>query len=213
MPLQKILKLFSLRVFFLVFLTLAPTLLLLSLLIRILRSATNSINHLSSISFYKYNESIIEFVNSIISIPQKLNGKIHSFIVRRWLKERFLSFLLYIYIYICVCVCYTNLKAIPSSPTHDLLLQQLQGPHASRGAILSSTTHPSESFAMPTPRKASTPKKMLACRKIHLYGGNVSVKNSSLLHRPMLHVPHLAFFAGGVHGPIRPILLNHWKNR
>ncbi|XP_022870670.1 probable glycosyltransferase At5g25310 [Olea europaea var. sylvestris] len=56
------------------------------------------------------------------------------------------------------------------------------------------------------------PKKDVSLPEIHLYGGKVP---SKLLHPPPFNSsrPLLAFFAGGVHGPIRPILLQHWKNR
>ncbi|CAI9772918.1 unnamed protein product [Fraxinus pennsylvanica] len=56
------------------------------------------------------------------------------------------------------------------------------------------------------------PKKDVSLPEIHLYGGKVP---SKLLHPPPFNSsrPHLAFFAGGVHGPIRPILLEHWKDR
>ncbi|XP_008445236.2 probable glycosyltransferase At5g25310 [Cucumis melo] len=55
------------------------------------------------------------------------------------------------------------------------------------------------------------PQKDVSLPEIHLYDGDISPKLlSSNSHH---HRPHLAFFAGGLHGPIRPILLNHWKNR
>ncbi|KAI4316346.1 hypothetical protein L6164_024334 [Bauhinia variegata] len=56
------------------------------------------------------------------------------------------------------------------------------------------------------------PRKDISLPEIHLYGGVVSPK---LLSPPPDHAsrPHLAFFAGGLHGPIRAFLLKHWKNR
>ncbi|CAL0319147.1 unnamed protein product [Lupinus luteus] len=55
------------------------------------------------------------------------------------------------------------------------------------------------------------PRKDVSLPEIHLYGGEISPK---LLSLPPENTPrrHLAFFAGGMHGPIRPILLRHWKN-
>ncbi|TXG62188.1 hypothetical protein EZV62_013551 [Acer yangbiense] len=56
------------------------------------------------------------------------------------------------------------------------------------------------------------PQKDVSLPEIHLYGGNISPK---LLSLPPSHAPrpYLAFFAGGLHGPIRPILFQHWKDR
>ncbi|CAA2992555.1 probable glycosyltransferase At5g25310 [Olea europaea subsp. europaea] len=56
------------------------------------------------------------------------------------------------------------------------------------------------------------PKKDVSLPEIHLFGGKVP---SKLLHPPPFNSsrPYLAFFAGGVHGPIRPILLQHWKGQ
>lgn len=91
------------------------------------------------------------------------------------------------------------------------LFDLYQGPHASRGnAFLYNTSirvlcnaNSSEGF---------NPKKDVSLPEIHLYGGNVNRKLIS--PRPSdLPRPYLAFFAGGVHGPIRPILLKHWKGR
>lgn len=87
----------------------------------------------------------------------------------------------------------------------------LQGPHASKGnPFLYNTSirvlcnaNTSEGF---------NPQKDVSLPEINLYAGKVSPK---LLSRPPANMPrpYLAFFAGGVHGPIRPILLQHWKNR
>ncbi|XP_058781034.1 probable glycosyltransferase At5g25310 [Vicia villosa] len=56
------------------------------------------------------------------------------------------------------------------------------------------------------------PLKDVSLPEIYLYGGEVSPK---LLTPPPDFAPrrYLAFFAGGLHGPIRPILLQHWKNK
>ncbi|KAJ4850003.1 hypothetical protein Tsubulata_016238, partial [Turnera subulata] len=56
------------------------------------------------------------------------------------------------------------------------------------------------------------PQKDVSLPEIHLVSGNISPKLSS---PPPDNTPrpHLAFFAGGLHGPIRPILLQHWKGR
>jgi hypothetical protein len=56
------------------------------------------------------------------------------------------------------------------------------------------------------------PQKDISLPEIHLYGGKVSPKIATPPPDNASR-PHLAFFAGGVHGPIRPILLHHWKNR
>ncbi|CAK9312817.1 unnamed protein product [Citrullus colocynthis] len=60
------------------------------------------------------------------------------------------------------------------------------------------------------------PQKDVSLPEIHLYNGDISPKLLSPPPHPaesQQHRPHLAFFAGGLHGPIRPIILNHWKNR
>ncbi|KAL9313271.1 hypothetical protein ACSQ67_018723 [Phaseolus vulgaris] len=56
------------------------------------------------------------------------------------------------------------------------------------------------------------PQKDVPLPEIHLYGGEVSPK---LLSPPPENAPrrYLAFFAGGMHGPIRPILIHHWENQ
>ncbi|KAK4491052.1 hypothetical protein RD792_001774 [Penstemon davidsonii] len=56
------------------------------------------------------------------------------------------------------------------------------------------------------------PRKDVSLPEIHLYGGKV---NPKLLSPPPSNISrlYLAFFAGGLHGSIRPILLKHWKGR
>lgn len=86
-----------------------------------------------------------------------------------------------------------------------------QGPYASEGnPFLYNTSirvlcnaNTSEGF---------NPLKDVPLPEIRLYGGELSHK---LLSPPPDNAPrnYLAFFAGGMHGPIRPILLHHWNNR
>ncbi|XP_011081538.1 probable glycosyltransferase At5g25310 [Sesamum indicum] len=56
------------------------------------------------------------------------------------------------------------------------------------------------------------PTKDVSLPEIHLYGGIV---NPKLISPPPSNIsrPDLAFFAGGIHGPIRPILLKHWRGK
>ncbi|KAH0988752.1 hypothetical protein GBA52_000235 [Prunus armeniaca] len=56
------------------------------------------------------------------------------------------------------------------------------------------------------------PQKDVSLPEIYLYGGNVPSKLISP-PPPQTPRPYLGFFAGGLHGPIRPILLAHWKTR
>lgn len=88
----------------------------------------------------------------------------------------------------------------------------LQGPHVTKGnAQLHNTSirvlcnaNTSEGF---------NPQKDATLPEIKLFSGTVSPK---LMYPPQTNYSsrqHLAFFAGGLHGPIRPILLHHWKGR
>lgn len=91
-----------------------------------------------------------------------------------------------------------------------LTLSTLQGPHASKGnphlyntsirVLCNANT--SEGFI---------PQKDVSLPEIHLLDGNIP---SSLLSPPPPDAPrpHLAFFAGGLHGPVRTILLRYWKD-
>ncbi|KAL0394287.1 UNVERIFIED_CONTAM: putative glycosyltransferase [Sesamum latifolium] len=91
------------------------------------------------------------------------------------------------------------------------LFELLQGPKASQGnAFLYNTSirvlcnaNSSEGF---------DPTKDVSLPEIHLYGGIV---NPKLISPPPSNIsrPDLAFFAGGIHGPIRPILLKHWRGK
>ncbi|KAL9230263.1 hypothetical protein vseg_005638 [Gypsophila vaccaria] len=56
------------------------------------------------------------------------------------------------------------------------------------------------------------PQKDVSLPEIFLYDGNISPKLLSI-PPPTAPRPNLAFFAGGLHGPIRPILLEHWKGQ
>lgn len=95
---------------------------------------------------------------------------------------------------------------------HHLLFSGfLQGPHASQGnSFLYNTSIRVLCNANTT--EGFNPRKDVSLPEIHLYGGKVSPKFLSSSPDNVSR-PHLAFFAGGLHGPIRPILLHHWKNR
>ncbi|KAL6966591.1 hypothetical protein U1Q18_032373, partial [Sarracenia purpurea var. burkii] len=56
------------------------------------------------------------------------------------------------------------------------------------------------------------PQKDASLPEINLYDGDISLKLISP-PPPSTPRPHLAFFVGGVHGPIRPVLLYYWKGR
>ncbi|KAH7574108.1 hypothetical protein JRO89_XS03G0253000 [Xanthoceras sorbifolium] len=98
-----------------------------------------------------------------------------------------------------------------SGADHFMLACHDWGPHASQGnpqlyntsirVLCNANT--SEGF---------NPQKDVSLPEIHLYGGNISPK---LLSPPPFNDPrpYLAFFAGGLHGPIRPLLFQHWKGR
>ncbi|KAL8244502.1 hypothetical protein R6Q59_010760 [Mikania micrantha] len=94
---------------------------------------------------------------------------------------------------------------------HFMLSSHDWGPHASKGNpdLYNSSirvlcnANSSEGF---------DPQKDVSLPEINLRSGDIP---SSLVSPspPYSLRPHLAFFAGGVHGPIRPILLNYWKGR
>ncbi|XP_051151171.1 probable glycosyltransferase At5g25310 isoform X2 [Andrographis paniculata] len=96
---------------------------------------------------------------------------------------------------------------------HFMLSCHDWGPHATQGnAFLYNTSirvlcnaNSSEGF---------NPQKDVSLPEIHLYGG---VVNPKLASPPppsnMSSRPYLAFFSGGMHGPIRPILLQYWKGK
>lgn len=87
----------------------------------------------------------------------------------------------------------------------------MQGPHASQGNSLLynnsirvlCNANTSEGF---------NPQKDVSLPEISLIGGYFSPK---LIHTPPPNAsrPYFAFFAGGLHGPIRPYLFQHWKGR
>ncbi|XP_057510230.1 probable glycosyltransferase At5g25310 [Actinidia eriantha] len=94
---------------------------------------------------------------------------------------------------------------------HFMLSCHDWGPHASRGnPHLYNTSirvlcnaNSSEGFI---------PQKDVSLPEIVLYGGAISPK-LVLPPPPTSPRPLLAFFSGGLHGPIRPALLRHWKLR
>ncbi|CAO2816924.1 unnamed protein product [Amaranthus hypochondriacus] len=94
---------------------------------------------------------------------------------------------------------------------HFMLSCHDWGPHASSGnSNLYNTSmrvlcnaNSSEGF---------NPQKDISLPEIHLYDGNISPKLLSIPPQTTPR-PYLAFFAGGLHGPIRPILLSHWKGK
>ncbi|XP_031480875.1 probable glycosyltransferase At5g25310 [Nymphaea colorata] len=58
------------------------------------------------------------------------------------------------------------------------------------------------------------PRKDVSLPEINVRTGRHSPKpHASSLPESSAPRPVLAFFAGGVHGPIRPLLLHHWQNR
>ncbi|XP_019163088.1 PREDICTED: probable glycosyltransferase At5g25310 [Ipomoea nil] len=56
------------------------------------------------------------------------------------------------------------------------------------------------------------PQKDVSLPEINLYGGEISPEIQTP-PPPNASRPYLGFFAGGVHGPVRPILLHHWKDK
>lgn len=93
----------------------------------------------------------------------------------------------------------------------QIIVSLLQGPHASSGNSnlykksmrVLCNANSSEGF---------NPQKDISLPEIHLYDGNISPKLLSIPPQTTPR-PYLAFFAGGLHGPIRPILLSHWKGK
>nr|GMD83986.1 probable glycosyltransferase At5g25310 [Ipomoea batatas] len=56
------------------------------------------------------------------------------------------------------------------------------------------------------------PQKDVSLPEINLYGGEISPEIQTP-PPPNASRPYLGFFAGGIHGPIRSILLHHWKDK
>ncbi|WCJ30328.1 Exostosin family protein [Euphorbia peplus] len=99
---------------------------------------------------------------------------------------------------------------------HFMLACHDWGPHASRG---SSTLYNTSIRVLCNANSSEgfNPTKDVSIPEITLYGGYVSSKlllPPQLNHHPNTSSrPYLAFFAGGLHGPIRPHLLHHWKEK
>ncbi|XP_065046377.1 probable glycosyltransferase At5g25310 [Musa acuminata AAA Group] len=95
---------------------------------------------------------------------------------------------------------------------HFMLSCHDWGPHASRSnpnlyensirALCNANT--SEGF---------DPRKDVSIPEINLYTGHVPRQLLSPRLPGLASRPYLAFFAGGLHGPIRHLLLRHWKGR
>ncbi|EOY29436.1 Exostosin family protein [Theobroma cacao] len=94
---------------------------------------------------------------------------------------------------------------------HFMLACHDWGPHASQGNS-HLYTNSIRVLCNANTSEGFNPQKDVSLPEIHLNGGFLSPK---LLHPPLPNVsrPHLSFFAGGLHGPIRPFLLQHWKGR
>ncbi|XP_024964363.1 probable glycosyltransferase At5g25310 [Cynara cardunculus var. scolymus] len=94
---------------------------------------------------------------------------------------------------------------------HFMLSCHDWGPHASKG-------HPNlyntsiRVLCNANSSEGFNPQKDVSLPEINLRTGNIP---PNLLSPPSSTTPriHLAFFAGGVHGPIRPLLLHHWRGR
>ncbi|XP_021277601.1 probable glycosyltransferase At5g25310 [Herrania umbratica] len=94
---------------------------------------------------------------------------------------------------------------------HFMLACHDWGPHASQGNSLL-YTNSIRVLCNANTSEGFNPQKDVSLPEIRLNGGFLSPK---LLQPPLPNAsrPHLSFFAGGLHGPIRPFLLQHWKGR
>ncbi|KAI3506121.1 hypothetical protein L1887_28477 [Cichorium endivia] len=93
---------------------------------------------------------------------------------------------------------------------HFMLSCHDWGPHASR-AHPNLYTNSIRVLCNANSSEGFDPQKDVSLPEINLHSGNIPQK--LLSPPPTTPRSHLAFFAGGVHGPIRPILLHHWMGR
>ncbi|KAL7595339.1 hypothetical protein Lser_V15G31283 [Lactuca serriola] len=94
---------------------------------------------------------------------------------------------------------------------HFMLSCHDWGPHASK-AHPNLYTNSIRVLCNANSSEGFNPQKDVSLPEINLHSGNIPSKLVSP-PPPTTSRSHLAFFAGGVHGPIRPILLHHWMGR
>ncbi|XP_057799978.1 probable glycosyltransferase At5g25310 [Salvia miltiorrhiza] len=95
---------------------------------------------------------------------------------------------------------------------HFMLSCHDWGPRASEGnAYLYNTSI--RALCNANTSEGFSPQKDVSLPEIHLYGGYVNPKLITPPPPTASSPSYLAFFAGGLHGPVRPILLHHWKGR